>query len=129
MRDEYKTPTGGLTTEQLEKFKSLLRNLSPNTAVEANERNHASQRIFTENNYSASKSDNIAGRHQNLYLSRKIERQDYYQKSSGSIKRPNDDESLGRKSSEYKKNVYTNMTSRVLDGHRKQEESRMNWNS
>jgi hypothetical protein len=73
---------------------------------------------------------------ENTYLSRKIERQgqmDYYQKSCGQIKRPQAvSQELDRgELSSWKKTVYTNMTSRVLDGHRKQEalQSSINWNS
>ena len=93
------------------------------------------------NEYTGSKSDNAFGRHQtqqeNTYLSRKIERQqlatDYYHGGSqGQIKRPVavSQELAPGELTQWKKTVYTNMTSRVLDGHRKQEDlASSHWNS
>jgi len=47
---------------------------------------------------------------------------DYYQKSTGTLKRPVSSSQELNYDATCKKTVYTNMTSRVLDGHRKQED-------
>ena len=116
-----------------------MHNLSPRDPAENTERHKVSHHLKLAD-LPESKSDNAIVRsftyQENSYLSRKIERQgqmDYYQRNAGQIKRPQAaSQELERgELSSWKKTVYTNMTSRVLDGHRKQEalQSSINWNS
>lgn len=121
-----------------ENFLDIISNFSPQPfGMNIVERKGQSHRMFNDE-YSAFKSEQDVQQwpyQENSYLSRKIERQgqiDYYQRSSGALKRPvaTSQEVDRGDFSQWKKTVYTNMTSRVLDGHRKQEDMKLsNWNS